>query len=151
MRSNNKPSQTGFSLIELMIVVVIVAVLAAIAIPSYQQYSLRAKRAVATAELLEALGLQEQYILNNKQYATDLTYLGYAANPYYIRAEGDETTTAAAAIYQIKLAAGASTAGFTLEAVPWNSQADDAQCGTLTLTHLGVRGENGTGSTADCW
>ncbi|MEX1032922.1 MAG: type IV pilin protein [Cellvibrionaceae bacterium] len=149
MRNNNKSDQAGFSLIEIMIVVAVIAILAAVAIPSYQEYSLRAKRAVATAELLEVLSLQEQYFLNNKQYATDLTNLDYEANPYYINSEGDQTT-AAAAIYQIKLAAGATTSEFELEAVPQHSQANDTQCGTLTLSHLGVRGSN-AGSTAECW
>lgn len=150
-RNNNKAGQAGFTLIELMIVVVIVAVLAAVALPSYKQYSLGAKRAVGTAELLEVLSLQEQYFLNNKQYATDLTNLNYGANPYFINAGGDEEATATAAIYQIQLATGFTTSAFTLEAVPQQSQTDDSLCGKLTLTHLGVRGSNGTGSTADCW
>lgn len=149
MQNKKKSDQAGFSLIELMIVVVIIAILAGIALPSYQQYSLRARRAVATAELLEVLSLQEQFFLNNKQYATDLTNLNYGANQYYINSEGDETT-AAAAIYEIKLATGATTSEFDLEAVPQHSQADDTQCGTLTLTHLGER-KASAGSTAKCW
>lgn len=152
MLKNKNRQSSGFTLIELMIVVAIVAILAAIAMPSYKQYGLRSKRAVATAELLEVLSLQEQYFLNNKQYATDLTNLNYLANPYYINSEGDQTT-ATQAVYKIQLAStpAATTSSFTLEAVPQNSQQDDTRCGTLSLTHDGVRGEGGSGSTSDCW
>ncbi|WP_409421109.1 type IVa pilus major pilin TapA [Pseudaeromonas sp. ZJS20] len=44
--------QTGFTLIELMIVVAIVAILAAIALPAYQSYTLRAKY----SEVISAAG-----------------------------------------------------------------------------------------------
>ncbi|STZ07543.1 Serogroup A1 [Moraxella caprae] len=43
--------QQGFTLIEVMIVVVIIAILAAIAIPSYQDYVVRTKRADMMTEL----------------------------------------------------------------------------------------------------
>ena len=42
MKSNMK-KQSGFTLIELMIVVAIVAILAAIALPAYQTYTKKAK------------------------------------------------------------------------------------------------------------
>ncbi|WP_419178236.1 prepilin-type N-terminal cleavage/methylation domain-containing protein [Aeromonas caviae] len=51
MKSNMK-KQSGFTLIELMIVVAIVAILAAIALPAYQTYTLRAK----FAEVVSAAG-----------------------------------------------------------------------------------------------
>lgn len=43
--------QTGFTLIELMIVVAIVAILAAIALPAYQSYTKKAKATEITAAI----------------------------------------------------------------------------------------------------
>lgn len=62
---------TGFTLIELMIVVVIVAVFAAIAIPSYEIYIARANKSKAQSEMLKIAERLENY--KGKQ----LSYAGY--------------------------------------------------------------------------
>ena len=62
----------GFTLMELMIAVVIVAILAAVAYPSYQQYLARGYRSSGKQFLLDLARLQEQYLLDQRQYATVL-------------------------------------------------------------------------------
>lgn len=63
-------SYKGFSLIELMIVVAIISILATIAIPSYQQYTKRARFAeiITTASIFKTavgLAIQEGVALND--------------------------------------------------------------------------------------
>ncbi|MCW8195246.1 prepilin-type N-terminal cleavage/methylation domain-containing protein [Proteobacteria bacterium 005FR1] len=148
--SKKKVDQKGFTLIEVMIVVAVIAIIAAIALPSYNSSVIKSKRAMGKAELLEVLARQEQHFINNKAYATNLTSLGYGANPYLIDDQGNET--AANAIYQIALAAGASTTAFTLQAIPQNAQADDAECATLQISNTGLKTiSGGTSTAASCW
>lgn len=61
--------QSGFTLIELMVVVVIVGILAAVAMPSYTRYVIRASRTQAQTELLELAAMQEKIFLNSNSYA----------------------------------------------------------------------------------
>ncbi|MCU4483010.1 type IV pilin protein [Acinetobacter ursingii] len=68
-------SRTGFTLIELMIVIVIVAIFAAIAIPSYQEY---VKRAIASQAQQQ---IQQFAILLEKNKVRNFNYLGFLTTP----------------------------------------------------------------------
>jgi type IV pilus assembly protein PilE len=140
----------GFTLIEMMIVIVVVAILVGIALPAYQNQIRKTKRALGRGELLEVMARQEQYFVNNRQYAVSLVSLG-STNPYSIDADGNEVATDATdRIYTIQLVSPTTTT-YTLQAVPQLAQAEDSFCGTLQITSTGVKSESGSGDTKDCW
>mgnify|MGYP001486878868 CR=1 FL=1 len=59
---------SGFTLIEIMVVIAIIAVLAAIAIPNYTDYIRRGKISEATAELSSMRVKMEQFFQDNRTY-----------------------------------------------------------------------------------
>jgi type IV pilus assembly protein PilE len=151
MQIDQEKRQRGFTLIEVMIVVAIIALLVMIAMPSYQSYVRKTQRSMAKSELLSVMARQEQFFTDNKQYATDLTSLGYVASPYAINRDGEDLeTTATGIIYEIGLSSASSTA-YTLQAVPQGDQANDSLCMTLQITSAGVKSHTGSGSTSECW
>lgn len=145
LHSKNKSSvcrSSGFTLIELMIVVAIVAIISAVAFPSYTDYVKRGNRAEGRAYLMNAAALLERYYSDNNRYATATNTM--PAN----------VATAAGATSET----GKYTGSMTV-ATPWQTYTltatqnfNDTDCGNLTLTQAGVKGRTGTALTVDeCW
>lgn len=134
---------SGFTLIEVMIVVAIIGILLAIALPSYRAYVIRGDRASARAAMLEAQQFMERfYATNNKFHETnDPTPVAVALPARFASVPADSPKYA---VTLDNLAANT----FTLKATP---NGTDALCGVLTLTHTGVKGNGGTGTVAECW
>ena len=130
----NHRTARGFTLLELMITVLIVAILAAIAYPSYQSYLARAYRSEAYTALNQWANLQEQYFLDQRYYAGDMSSLGAPANSF----------VTAAGHYSVQTTT--TETGFTLTATALDNQLTlDSACSTLTLFSDGVR------APKDCW
>jgi type IV pilus assembly protein PilE len=146
----SRQRSAGFTIVEIMIVIVVVGVLMLIALPGYQQQSLKTKRALAKSELQGLMARQEQYFVNNRQYATSLADLGLG-NPYSIDSDSNRVATDAdSRIYTIALAS-ATTASYTLTATPQLDQARDSYCGTMQITSTGVKTVTGSAGSAECW
>jgi type IV pilus assembly protein PilE len=133
-----------------MIVVVIIAILATSAYPLYLQYVVRAKRAAGTSTLLQVADRQQQFFMDNKQYASSLESLGYSSSPFMVDDQGAVVGAGDPdRIYEVSLS-DTSTTTYTATAEPQESQADnDPKCASLTLTHAGEKGHSGSGT--NCW
>jgi len=143
-------SQHGVTLLELMIVVAIVSIIAAFAYPSYTQYVVSTKRTAATTTLLRIADRQQQFFMDNKRYAGDLTDLGFTADPLWVTDDGMSAAAGDAdAVYIFSLVNVANTTYMAL-AAPLGGQLErDTDCGTMTLNQSGARDALGGGD--DCW
>ncbi|SEK30049.1 type IV pilus assembly protein PilE [Colwellia chukchiensis] len=119
---------SGFTLVELLITVAIVAILASVALPAYTDFVARSNRTEAQRELLRIANLQEQYYVDTRSYANDLTKLGLNKNPF-ITEKGYYSIA-------VKLENG----GFVLTATALEPQkSNDSSCPTLSVSETGKK------------
>lgn len=142
--------QTGFNLIELMIVVAVIGIIVGVAYPGYQEQVRKSRRADCAGALTSLGSSMERFFTVNS------TYLGAGAAGGNTGTPTIFSTTCpidgGAATYNLTIqAATAST--YTVQAAPVGRQTAD-KCGTLTLTNTGLKGVSGAkaGVTWDeCW
>lgn len=117
----------GFTLVELLITVAIIGILTAIAYPSYMQYTIRANRSAAQAEMLEIANRQQQFLLTNRNFASKATL---EASGYALPSNVNNKYT-----YVIAIGTGVVPA-YTLTFTPIGTQVTD---GNLVINSEGVK------------
>ena len=132
--------ETGFTLIELMIVVVIIAIVASVALPSYQAYVERARRGGECVPFaMDIAARQERFFTQNSVYASSTTFIGDLGLTNGNQSENSVCTAAVATDNNN------TTYTITITANPV-----DTLCGDLTLDNTGLRGSQ-IGDPAECW
>lgn len=145
-RSNRFASRraaTGFTLVEVIIVVLIISVLAAIAYPAYQDSVVKSRRNAAKACVMEATQFMERFFTTN-----NLTYVGAPAAWAGCAAGTDVTNH-----YTVTpVVVPANPRAYTVTATPRGLQlAKDTYCGTLGINNTGVKTRTGSESVDYCW
>ena len=139
-------TSTGFTLLEIMVVLVILVLLAGLALPGYRDAIRTCRRSDAHTTLSRVALLAERYYLHTNRNAGEFAELDTSF------AAGD-TVHSDAGYYALVLRVTDDGVGWTLEASPIGDQLADQACARLTLDNLGTRAAfNGAGgSNPRCW
>ena len=121
---------SGFTVIELMIVVVLISILMLLAYPSYTKYARKATRGEAQQLLMNWAVNLEIWRSNNP------TYAGAGLDPSHDK---------------YNFAIDADAAGYALTATPQGDQAQDVARDNVTVVCTLTLNQNGTKLPAGCW
>ncbi len=134
--------QSGFTLVELMVVVAIIGVLSAIAVPNFKKYQAKSKTSEAKLQLSAAYTAEQSFFSDYDTYATCLQFMGFnptneVAQRYYAIGFATENVPGIAATNGatgcvtgagFSFAAGKAlggTAAATVAALPASTAAED--------------------------
>ncbi|WP_428718792.1 type IV pilin protein [Undibacterium curvum] len=146
---------TGFSLIELIIVVAIIGIITAFALPAYKSHTKKAQRAEGKVALTKLMLQEELFYTQNNTYIIFSQSSTDAAEKKFTWFSG---TSAATSFYEIKATACTGDViqnCVLLTAMPGTAYVNQSyrdECGNFTLTSTGIKGFTGSSGTKEvCW
>lgn len=141
--------ETGFTLIELMIVVAIIAILASIVLPSYEEAMRKGRRAEGRAALANLLQQQERYMTQRNTYLA-FTNVAGVTTPSSVPFKTFSGDSLANASYL--LSAQACTGSTITECVEVRADPvrSDPAAGALQMLSTGTKTCTGS-DTSVCW
>jgi type IV pilus assembly protein PilE len=151
-------NNSGFTILELMIVVAVIMVLATIGYPAYQNYGKKARRAEAKTALVTLQQAQEKYRANCPQYATTIanarscvtgSYTLQAPNEQGVIHIKDGNIYSENRYYSFIISNVTATT-YTITATKAGGQAGDTDCATFVINQDGVKTATGD-KASECW
>ena len=133
-----KRKQSGFTLIELMVVVTVIALLAMIALPSYQNSVRKSRRTDARIALTELAQTLERCQTQFGRYDDSACVI---------------TSPQDSADHRYSVTVARDASSYTLSATAQGVQADDLVCRSLSLNQLAERSavDSSGVATSACW
>lgn len=133
---------SGFTLIELMIVVIIIAILSTIGFPSYQEQVLKGRRGDAKNALHSVLIQQEKFYSQHGFYGS-MSELA-----------GDTSQTSAEEYYTLTLTCSPTcqrTSRPQQYLITANPLLEDSKCGSYSIDQSGTNSSSGSATNDYCW
>lgn len=154
---------SGFTLIELVIVLLVVGILGTIAYPSYIDSVRKSKRASAKITLLEIANFQERFFIENNTYFGELNSscrgINYGVlkagnrsdtnDGYYDLSISNTTAPNFNGDCDIDDAGDVAASDYTLTATAIGTQVADTSCATFQLNSQNQKSSTGGGT--NCW
>lgn len=135
--------QTGFTLIELMIVVAIIGIISAIAYPSYMESVRKSNRADGKAALNDVSQRLQRCFTAYSSYTHASCTVGQTL-------VGGGSVNSGEGMYAVTGNLTATTFALTAAPVAGSPQTADTKCASLTLNQAGLEGASGS-LGAGCW
>ncbi len=148
--------ETGFTLIELMVIAAILAILSSIAVTSYTRYIARAHRADARTQLVQASQFMQRFYAANDSYLKDRA--GNSVNTQAPQSIKQSPSDGVNPLYLLEISVDDNDLEYILKMAPKDggSMGKD-ECGSFTLTSTNIRGVIVSGIAGDsvlrdsCW